>query len=322
MKYKILVLDLDGTLTNKKKEITVHTRETLIRAQEAGVKIVLASGRPTYGIAPLAEELRLGDFEGYILSYNGGQIIDWKTKKMMYENELDPKVYPYLYECAKKNGFVILSYKDEYIVSEDAGNPYVQHEAFLNRMPSITVPNFLEVFDFPVPKCLIVGDPEPLSVLEQKMKQDLEGRMNVFRSEPYFLEVVGSRVDKANTLGVIMEMEGIKTDEIVVFGDGVADVTMLQLADLGIAMGNAPDSVKRCADYVTLSNNEDGVAVAVENAFLAEVRESEIPLDAFPCPEQLGAVTLGEPGPAGVLELIGADYGDGELGHTIYLCFP
>jgi HAD superfamily hydrolase (TIGR01484 family) len=125
MKYKILVLDLDGTLTNKKKEITVHTRETLIRAQEAGVKIVLASGRPTYGIAPLAEELRLGDFEGYILSYNGGQIIDWKTKKMMYENELDPKVYPYLYECAKKNGFVILSYKDEYIVSEDAGNPYV-----------------------------------------------------------------------------------------------------------------------------------------------------------------------------------------------------
>ena len=106
-------------------------------------------------------------------------------------------------------------------------------------------------------------------------------RQDVFRSEPYFLEVVGSRVDKANTLGVIMEMEGIKTDEIVVFGDGVADVTMLQLADLGIAMGNAPDSVKRCADYVTLSNNEDGVAVAVENAFLAEVRESEIPLDAL-----------------------------------------
>ena len=93
--------------------------------------------------------------------------------------------------------------------------------------------------------------------------------------------MVGSRVDKANTLGVIMEMEGIKTDEIVVFGDGVADVTMLQLADLGIAMGNAPDSVKRCADYVTLSNNEDGVAVAVENYFLAEVRESEIPLDAL-----------------------------------------
>ena len=218
MKYKILVLDLDGTLTNKKKEITAHTRETLIRAQEAGVKIVLASGRPTYGIVPLAEELRLGDFEGYILSYNGGQIIDWKTKKMMYENELDPKVYPYLYECAKKNGFVILSYKDEYIVSEDAGNPYVQHEAFLNRMPSITVPNFLEVFDFPVPKCLIVGDPEPLSVLEQKMKQDLEGRMNVFRSEPFFLELVPNGIDKARSLAVLLDELGMKPEEMVAVG--------------------------------------------------------------------------------------------------------
>ena len=129
---------------------------------------------------------------------------------------------------------------------------------------------------------MYVGDDEEALVgLENHWKRRLNGVLDVFRSEPYFLEVVGSRVDKANTLGVIMEMEGIKTDEIVVFGDGVADVTMLQLADLGIAMGNAPDSVKRCADYVTLSNNEDGVAVAVENAFLAEVRESEIPLDAL-----------------------------------------
>ena len=117
--------------------------------------------------------------------------------------------------------------------------------------------------------------------MEQHWKKRLNGVLDVFRSEPYFLEVVGSQVDKGNTLAVIMEKEGIQTDEIVVFGDGVADVTMLQLADLGIAMGNAPDSVKRCADYVTLSNNEDGVAVAVENAFLAEVRESEIPLDAL-----------------------------------------
>ena len=113
MKYKILVLDLDGTLTNKKKEITEHTRETLIRAQEAGVKIVLASGRPTYGIMPLARQLELDKYEGYILAYNGGQIIDCKTGELMYENVLDPAVYPYLYECAKSNGFQILSYKDE-----------------------------------------------------------------------------------------------------------------------------------------------------------------------------------------------------------------
>ena len=79
MKYKLLVLDLDGTLTNTRKEVTEHTRTTLIKAQEQGLKIVLASGRPTYGIAPLANLLQLDKYEGYVLSYNGGEIIDWKT---------------------------------------------------------------------------------------------------------------------------------------------------------------------------------------------------------------------------------------------------
>lgn len=268
MKYKILVLDLDGTLTNQKKEITPHTRDTLIRAQEAGVKIVLASGRPTYGIVPLAEELRLGDFEGYILSYNGGQIIDWTTKEMMYENVLDPQVYPYLHECARKNGFTILSYKDEYIVSEDADNTYVQHEAFLNKMPSITVPNFLDVITFPVAKCLIVGDPEPLAVLERQMKKELEGRMNVFRSEPFFLELVPNGIDKARSLAVLLDELGMKPEEMVAVGDGFNDLSMIKFAGLGVAMANAQEVVKQEADYITSSNEEDGVADVVERFFL------------------------------------------------------
>lgn len=268
MKYRLLVLDLDGTLTNQRKEITPHTRETLIRAQEAGVKIVLASGRPTYGIAPLAEELRLDEFEGYILSYNGGQIIDWTTKEMIYENELDPKVYPYLHECARKNGFIILSYKEEYIVSEDAGDPYVQHEAFLNKMPSITVPNFLDVINFPVPKCLIVGNPEPLVVLEQKMKQDLEGQMNVFRSEPFFLELVPNGIDKARSLSVLLDKLGLTREEMVAVGDGFNDLSMIKFAGLGVAMANAQEVVRQHADYITLSNEEDGVAAVVDRFFL------------------------------------------------------
>ena len=97
MKYKILVLDLDGTLTNNKKEITEHTLRTLIDAQERGVKIVLASGRPTYGIAPIAEKLELKKYGGYILSYNGGEITNWQTGELMYANVLDADLLPYLY---------------------------------------------------------------------------------------------------------------------------------------------------------------------------------------------------------------------------------
>lgn len=268
MKYKILVLDLDGTLTNKKKEITEHTRETLIRAQEAGVKIVLASGRPTYGIMPLARQLELDKYEGYILAYNGGQIIDCKTGELMYENVLDPAVYPYLYECAKSNGFQILSYKDEYIISENADDQYVQHEAFLNRMPSKTVENFLDVINFPVAKCLIVGDPEPLAQLEPVMKKELESKMNVFRSEPFFLELVPKGIDKARCLAVLLEELGMTPDEMMACGDGFNDLSMIEYAGLGVAMANAQEVVRQAANYITLSNEEDGVAHAVERFML------------------------------------------------------
>ena len=268
MNYKLLVLDLDGTLTNSQKEITPHTQDVLIRAQEQGVKLVLASGRPTYGIAPLADRLRLNDFEGYILSYNGGKIINWTTKEIMYENLLSPKVYPYLYECARKNNFVILSYKDEYIVSEDATNKYVQHEAFINKMEIRPVLNFLEVINMPVPKCLIVGEPEPLSKLETEMRTKLQGQMNVFRSEPFFLELVPEGIDKARSLKVLLQETGLKREEMIACGDGFNDLSMIRFAGLGVAMANAQDIVKEGADYITLSNEEDGVATVVEKFIL------------------------------------------------------
>ena len=103
--------------------------------------------------------------------------------------------------------------------------------------------------------------------------------LDVFPSEPYFLEVVPFGIDKANTLGVLMEQLGVTRDEVIAIGDGVADVTMLQQAGVGVAMGHAQDSVKICADYVTASNEEDGVAQAVEKLILSEVRASEIPLE-------------------------------------------
>lgn len=262
--YKILVLDLDGTLTNSKKEITPHTCDVLIRAQQQGVRLVLASGRPTYGIVPLADELRLGEFEGYILSYNGGQIIDWKTKELMYENVLSPEVYPYLYECARKSSSVLLSYKDEFIISENADNQYVQYEAFLNKMKSITVPRFLDVFTFPVAKCLIVGEPDVLAGLEIEMKEVLKDRMNVFRSEPFFLELVPQGIDKARSLAVLLEELGLSKDNMVACGDGFNDLSMIRFAGLGVAMANAQPLVREAADYITLSNEEDGVADVVE----------------------------------------------------------
>ena len=269
MKYRLLALDLDGTLTNSKKAITPHTRETLLKAQEKGVKIILASGRPTYGIVPLAEQLELQKYEGYILAYNGGEITDWKTKEVICKNLLDPEVLPYLYECAKKNDFAIVTYDGEYVLTEKPDDEYVLKEALLNVMKIKKVDNFLEAVKHPIAKCLIVGDPTRLAVLEKEMYAHLKDRMGVFRSEPYFLELVPKGIDKALSLAGLLEKIGISREEMIAIGDGFNDLSMIKYAGLGIAMANAQDVVKENADFITLSNEEDGVAYAAEKFILS-----------------------------------------------------
>lgn len=280
MKYELLVLDVDGTLLNDKKEITPHTLSALLKVQQMGVHIVLASGRPTYGVLPLAEALELNHYGGYILSYNGGQIINAQTGAIMFEKRIDPVLIPYLYKKAKKNDFAIFTYLKETIFTDKPENKYVQQEAALNKMQIVKTDHFPEAIDFSPCKCMLVSDDEDLLVgLENHWKKRLAGTLDVFRSESYFLEVVPCFIDKGNTLGILMEMLSIPAEKVMAIGDGVCDFSMLQLAGLGVAMGNAQDSVKACADFTTLTNNADGVAIAVEKAILAEIRPAEIPLE-------------------------------------------
>lgn len=267
MDYKLLVLDLDGTLTNTKKEITLRNRKALIQTQQQGTQLVLASGRPTYGIAPLADELQMGRFGGYILSYNGGEIIDWKTRKTLYSNVLPDAVIPQLYECAKRNKLAILTYKGEYIITENPDDEYVKKEAFLNKMEVQKSTDFLTDIHLPVPKCLIVGDPNKLIAVESELSIRLQGQISVYRSEPYFLELVPLGIDKAQSLAVLLEKTGMKREEMVAVGDGYNDLSMIRFAGLGVAMANAQEPVKKAADYITLSNEEDGVAAVVEKYF-------------------------------------------------------
>ena len=280
MKYKLLVLDVDGTLLNNKKEITPRTMAALLKAQHMGVHIVLASGRPTNGVIPIAKALELDKFGGYVLSYNGGQIINVQTGELLFEKRIDPEWIPYFYDKAVKNDFAIFTYHKNYIITNRPENPYVQQEAALSNMEVIGVDNFAEAVDFAPCKCMLTSDDEEALVgLENHWKKKLDGVLDAFRSEDYFLEVVPQFINKGNTLGVLLSALSIQPDEVIAIGDGVCDVSMLQLAGLGIAMGNAVDSVKACVDKVTLPNEMDGVAIAVEKAILADIHPTEVPLD-------------------------------------------
>ncbi|MCR4593102.1 MAG: Cof-type HAD-IIB family hydrolase [Bacteroidaceae bacterium] len=266
--YKILALDLDGTLTNSKKEITPQTLDVLIQAQQKGIRLVLASGRPLPGIMPLAEQLHLKDYCGYILAFNGGLIIDCSTGESIYQKVLDTSVYKHLYKVGNTEDFKILSYLDNCIACEDIENQYVRYEAKLNKMKLQKLNSFLDEINFPEPKCLIVGNEDKLSVLEKELVAYYEGKMSIYRSEPFFLEILPLGIDKAKCLEYLLNHLDLKREELMVCGDGFNDLSMIKFAGLGVAMSNAQTVVKEAADYITQSNEKDGVAVAVKRFIL------------------------------------------------------
>lgn len=280
MKCKLLVLDVDGTLLNDAKEISKRTLVALLKAQQIGVRIVLASGRPVYGVMPLARQLELEHYDGFIVSYNGGQIIRAKDNSIVFERYINADLLPYLEKKARKNNFALFTYKGDNIITNMPDNEHVRHEAFINKMGVVCETEFSEAIDFSPTQCVLVSDDEEaLSGLEQHWRKRLNGTLDVFRSEDYFLEVVPCGIDKASALATLLDLLKISREEIIAIGDGVCDVTMIQQAGMGIAMGNAQDSVKACADMVTGSNEEDGVADAVEKIILTEIRPSTISLD-------------------------------------------
>lgn len=268
MSYKIIALDLDGTLTNEEKKITPKTYASLMKAQELGVKIALVSGRSPFGIAPLAEELQLDRYGGYVLAFNGGRIINWRGGEVISNSNLSADVLPYLYECSECSGFPILTYQGDEIITEYPEDKYVIEEQRITKMPVRKVENFLRDVQHPINKCLIVGDPSPLHELELEMAEQLKGRINVFRSAPFFIELVPAEVDKAKMLAVLIERLGIKRSELMACGDGYNDLTMVEFAGLGVAMENAVDEVKKRAKFITLSNENDGVGYAVDRFVL------------------------------------------------------
>ncbi len=269
MDYKLLVLDLDGTLTNSKKEITPHTLDTLMDLQESGVKIALASGRPLYGITPLAEQLKLKQYGGYILAFNGGHVLDCKTEEVIHAQQLESDLMPWLYGLAGQSDTTILTYDGPHIVTEAPDDQYVQHEVFLTKMMPKKVENFADYVTYSPDKCLIVGEPEKLPALEEQINKEAGHKMAAYRSEPFFLELVPKGIDKAQSLERLLKHIDMTPDKMVAVGDGYNDLSMIKYAGLGVAMANAQDVVKDAAQVVTLSNEEDGVAHLVKNYLMA-----------------------------------------------------
>ena len=266
---KVLALDLDGTLTNSKKEITPRTRAALDAAMAQGVTVVLASGRPTAGVSPLARELELDKKGGCILSYNGGVIIDCKTGETLYQKLLPADIVPELCAFAAEQDVAIVTYNDEGIVTERPDDEWAQREGFTNKLPMIKVPDLAKYVDYPVCKMLITLDPARRDEVCEAAKKQFEGRIDLYPSSPFFIEAVPIGVAKDASLGAMLERMNLTTENLMACGDGLNDCSMISYAGIGVAMQNAEQPVKDVANYVTQAdNNNDGVAEAVEKFIL------------------------------------------------------
>ena len=268
MAYRALVLDIDGTLTNREKQITPRTKEAVRNLQKRGVPIILASGRPTAGVTPMAEELDMKRYGGFILSFNGAKLVDCGTGKTVFERTLPAEKIPQILSFAEKNNVVALSYEnDNTVITEHPDDRYVQMEGKLNRIPVRKVKNLAAYLTFPAVKCLLVGDGAHMTRLEELAKEEIGSGLSIYRSEPYFLEMMPCGVDKASALKELISHMGVSREELVACGDGFNDLSMIRFAGLGVAMANAQEEVKQAADAVTASNEEDGVALAIERYF-------------------------------------------------------
>ena len=264
MAKKVLVLDIDGTLTNSKKEITKETKEAIWGVIERGHKVMLASGRPTPGMRRYEEELELAKYGGYLLSFNGARIVDCASGDIIYQRTIPASTVAKLYYYAKEQNCGIITYLGDTVLSGFEPDEYIILEAGINGLPVQVVEDFPHFVDFEVNKCLMTAPPEKAERIEKDLQEKYGDRLSVYRSEPFFIEIMPKDVNKATSLSRVLPVVGATKEDAICCGDGYNDISMIEYAGLGVAMGNAQEAVKQAADYITKTNDEDGLVQVID----------------------------------------------------------
>lgn len=274
--YDALILDIDGTLVNSAKVITEATRDAIIEAQKRGKTIAIASGRSISGIRKTAANISLEEFGGYVIAYNGTTVLNCKTGECIYNQTVPKEMIAPVYEAAKEAKVGILVYHDQQkeLLSGNGVDQYIEADAKACEVTIRETEHFVQEINFPINKFLLTGEPEYMREVEKKMQDKFGDRLNVFRSDPYYVELLPKFVDKGVAVEKLIKHLDIKKDKVICIGDSYNDLPMLRRAGLGVAMGNAQKEVKEAADFITDSNDEDGI-VKVIRKFMTEKKEDK-----------------------------------------------
>ncbi len=257
---KTIVLDLDGTLLNSNHELDKITREYLIKIQEEGHKVVLCSGRSYSGMEQVAAQLKLDQFNGYVISYNGGEARNYKTKEKLFGNYFTREQVEDIHMLTAK-------YTENFVTYSEGKIHSVTKNAMIEKSAFIMNSEWDHEIIVPSPKIVLQDHVEKITEVYKEVKdliKNYEKSLNVFRSVPHLIEITPFGSDKGHGIKKLIELAPELDREIIAFGDGENDITMLEYADRGIAMGNAMKTVKLVADEETVSNDEFGIVKALE----------------------------------------------------------
>ena len=285
--YKLAAIDLDGTMLNQYGIVTQRTKQAIKRAQQRGIEVIIASGRPMDSIKAIAEEIKS---EKYFISGNGAIIYDIQNDKIIYENTLKKQKTLDIIKICEENSIYYNIYTEKEIIAKNLQcNVLYYHKENLNKeeknkthiniveniydyivdrdekVVKITIcDNNQVIFNSIMRKLKEIEEIEVLEVSHMSRKIIRQGSVEV-PIEYFYTEISAQNVDKWNAIEFLKEKMQIKTEEIVAIGDNVNDKKMIENAGLGIAMGESTPVIKNVANQITGSNNEDGVAQALEN---------------------------------------------------------
>lgn len=267
MKYKLIVSDMDGTLLGDNHKITEENKIALNKALQKGVKVVPASGR-IYNSA--REHFDFLDINTPLIACNGAIIKETKTNKLIYKNNIPNDICWKIIDIFEKNKMYYQLYSENTMMcknlsKEDQIKTRERLKNFFNDDINVHFGNDLkeEVAKHEILKIIAIDDHDMDKL--KKIKADLEVIEDIEITSSWYnnVEIMNKGVNKGEALKYLLKYLGIDKEEVIAFGDNYNDLPMLELAGMGVVMGNADEKVKEKGNYVTSKNTESGVARAI-----------------------------------------------------------
>ena len=256
MSIKLIAVDIDGTLLNSQRQVTPEVFQAIQDAKAAGVKVVIATGRPIPGVLPLLEELNLNQDGDYAITFNGGLVQETSTGNELIRETLSYEDYLDIEVLANKLGVHGI-----YTSNRNIGR-YTVHESTLVHMP-IYYRTPEEVADKEFVKAMYIDEPEILDAAIAKLPQEFYDRFTIVKSTPFYLEILKKTANKGIAVTHLAEKLSLTKEETMAIGDEENDRAMLEVVGSPVVMENGNPEIKKIAKYITKSNDESGVAYAI-----------------------------------------------------------